>query len=48
VAGQPDDDLDRVLAEIAGRGDCQVLPPIGQAQVPVGVLIPDDLRRFHD
>lgn len=25
-----------------------MLSPIGQAQVPVGVLVPDDLRRFYD
>jgi hypothetical protein len=42
------DDLDRVLAEIAGREDCLLLPPAGQAPVPVGVLVPPDLRRFHD
>jgi hypothetical protein len=42
------DDLDRVLAEIAGREDCRLLPPAGQAQVPAGLLVPPDLRRFHD
>jgi hypothetical protein len=41
-------DLDRVLAEIAGRADCRVLPPAGQAKVPAGLSIPPDLKHFHD
>lgn len=42
------DDLDSVLAEIATRRDCRLLPPVGQAQVPAGLLVPPDLWRFHD
>jgi antitoxin YokJ len=42
------DDLDAFLAEIARREDCRLLPPIGQAQVSAGLLIPPGLRRFHE
>ena len=48
VTAELDDELDRVLAEIAGRDDCRLLPPTGQARVPDGLAIPDELRRFHD
>lgn len=48
MTAELDDGLDRVLAEISGRDDCRLLPPAGQARVPDGLAIPDELRRFHD
>lgn len=40
-------DLDRVLAVIAARRDCRLLPRAGPARVPDGLTLPDDVRRFH-
>lgn len=42
------DDLDRVLAEIAARTDCRLLSPVGQAQLPAGLVVPPGVQRFHD
>ena len=44
----PGTDLNLVLAAIARRDDCQVLPPAGQARVPDGLALPADVLRFHD
>lgn len=41
-------ELDRVLAVVAARSDCRLLPPAGQARVTDGLSVPDDLRRFHE
>ena len=37
-----------MLAEIADRHDCRLLPPTGQARVRSGLVVPADLSRFHD
>jgi antitoxin YokJ len=44
----PGADLHRVLAAIAARNDCQLLPPAGPARVPDGVALPHDVSRFHE
>jgi antitoxin YokJ len=40
--------LSGVLAEVAARDGCRVLPPAGAAMVPDGFVLPDDLRRFYE
>ena len=42
------DPLTLVLAEIADRTGCRLLPPAGPATVPAGLTIPDEVRRLHE
>lgn len=48
VADEPDNELDRVLVEIAARDHCRLMPPAGHARVPDGLAIPKGLCRFHN